>query len=204
MRIGIFGGTFNPIHIGHMNIADCAVHDAGLNWVLFIPSKNPYTKPNIDMATYHCRTMMTAIAISNERDRFDVCEDFIKDGEPTYTYLTVKKLKESFSSDDLFLILGEDAFLDFKSWKNYKDILEDIKGFYVYPRGKNSSKQAIKDLMDELKLSAPNLDLYMSLDAHELDISSTIIRDRIDRGLTCKYLLPEGVYQYILNHKLYK
>lgn len=204
MRIGIFGGTFNPIHIGHMNIADCAARDAHLDWVLFVPSKNPYTKPSDDMATYHCRTMMAAIAITNERDRFDVCQDFIEDKKPTYTYITVKKLKESLSSDDLFLILGEDAFLDFKSWKNYKEILKDIKGFYIYPRGENSSRQAIRDLMDELKLFAPNLDLYMSLNAYELDISSTVIRDRIKRGLTCKYLLPEGVYQYILNHKLYK
>lgn len=203
MKIGIFGGTFNPIHIGHMNIADNAARDLKLDLVLFVPSSNPYTKLNDNMATHYNRQMMAVIATQHDH-RFRVCDDYIEPGQPTYTYITVKKLKELYKEDKLYLILGEDAYIDFCKWKNYQELIKDITGFYVCPRDNKVSHDSLEVLYDNLRYLNPSLEVYVSADSYELTISSTEIRKRINEDKSCRYLLPEGVYQYILDHKLYK
>ena len=197
MRIGIYGGTFNPVHIGHMHVADTAARDLCLDKVFFVPSKNPYTKPYDEIESFFVRQMMVFLAVSDD-DRFCVGMDYSESNKPTYTYQTVERYRIKYPKDTIYLIVGEDAFVDIKTWKNYLEIFKYIDGIYVYRRGKG-----IRPLV-ELQAMYHVKELYCNRSEDTIDISSSMIRKRLKGGLSCKYLLPSGVYEYILNHKLYK
>lgn len=198
MRIGIYGGTFNPIHIGHLHIADAAATTLNLDVVYFIPAENPYMKDQTELLPYWRRATMVRTAIEDD-ERFEFRDDDVTNNlTPSYMYLTVQNIKEEqFSSDELFLIMGEDSYLQFKDWYKVDTIIENINGIYVYRRDNSLWTN------EQLVAMYPTLQIIVTKPEDNIHISSTIIRHRLRHKLGCQYLLPREVYRYIKYNKLY-
>ena len=172
MRIGIYGGTFNPPHIGHLHVADTARQRYGLDKVIFVPAGDPYMKEKAELASAWNRLSMTNLAVKGSLDdHFYVSPTEYEREKPSYTIDTLRYFKKVFPLDDLFLIVGEDAFRQIPKWKE-SDEIQNLAEIIVIER--------------------------------TINISSTMIREMIRHGDSCRYLLPYQVYDYILNHKLYK
>lgn len=196
MRIGIYGGTFNPIHIAHMQIADAAARALNLDKVLFIPAANPYMKNRSELVSYQHRKNMVVIA-TNHDARFEVRDDDVSGNEPTYTSITVENIRMEYPDAELFLILGEDSFIQLETWHDTETIFKNITGVYVYRRNDTSLTNG------QLVALYPDIQVIASMPSENLEISSTIIRYRLRHEFACKYLMPDGVYDYIVNNKLY-
>ncbi|MEN8250023.1 MAG: nicotinate (nicotinamide) nucleotide adenylyltransferase [Bacteroidota bacterium] len=189
MKIGLFFGTFNPIHIGHLIIANIMVETSDLNQVWFVVSpQNPFKKSK---------------TLAHEFDRYDMVQAAINDSyhlrvsdiefnmpRPSYTVDTLAFITDKYPEHNFSLIIGEDNLLSFKKWKNYKAILDNY-GLYVYPRPTDSKPE----LADH-----PNIHW---VDAPILNISATYIRDLVKRNKSIKYLVPDLVEQMIAQKKLY-
>ena len=187
------GGTFNPIHIGHMHIADVALKRMNLDCVLFCPSGNSYMKDPNEIVSAWDRFCMVSIAVEQD-DKFGVTTtDIVREG-PTYAIDTIRELKVVYPHDDLFFIMGTDAFNELPTWKDYSELVKLVQ--FIVVQRKNKINRAIKDEEQGR--------VYLLRDDIETDISSTQIRKAIKEGKTCKYLLPSGVYEYIEHKQFYK
>ena len=193
MRIGIYGGSFNPIHIGHLHVADIAARQMNLDRVIFCPAGDPYMKDPNEIASCWDRLSMVSAAIMQD-NRFMVSTvDAVRQG-PTYTIDTMRELKVVYPHDDLFFIMGTDAFNQLPRWKGYQELLE-LTDFIVVQR---------KNEVPRLRVGAEFIKIHILRDEIDTDISSTQIRQAIREGKGCKFLMPNNVYEYILNHNLYK
>jgi len=217
MKIGIFGGTFNPIHYGHLRVAEEAREMLCLDKVLFIPSGNPPLKSK-DLAAAVHRYKMTRLAVVKNR-KFDVLDIECTTTEKSYTVRTVAKLLDIYGEADLYLILGIDAFLDLPNWWKPEELISLINFAVVSRPGsrfmdlKSSPYLKIKDSylkkLDSRALQSHTVKLktrkkLVMLNLTPFGISSTEIRKRIKQGLSIKYMLPEEVESYIISNKLFK
>ncbi len=197
-RIGIFGGAFNPIHNGHLFIANEALNLFGLQKVIFIPTGNPVF-PKKDLLNKEDRLELTKIAISDKK-YFEVSDFEIKRNELSYFVDTLEYLIEKRHCDDCYSIIGEDAFLKFHMWKNYEKILK-LSKIVVAKRYEDNFK-TIKSYVKEYFLTYANRILFLS---HPLyPISSTLIRDRIKCDKSISYLVPKNVEEEIINNGYYR
>ncbi|MCU0446535.1 MAG: nicotinate (nicotinamide) nucleotide adenylyltransferase [Microscillaceae bacterium] len=190
MKIGLFFGSFNPIHIGHLIIANTMAEHTDLARVWFVVSpQNPFKKQ---------KTLL------HEFDRLDMVEKAITDNfkfkasdiefhlpKPSYTIDTLTVIQEKYPQDEFALIMGSDNLTQFKNWKNYDKILEYFS-LYVYPR----PNTAPSDLDQHPKVQWVQAPL--------MDISATFIRQCIQQQKSIKYLVPEAVEEYILRKKFYE
>lgn len=199
MKIAIMGGTFNPIHIGHINAALIAKKELDLDKVLFIPSGNP---PHKDVServeNKKNRFNMTKLAIEDIED-FEISDIEIEKREKCFTIDTLKKLNKLYSFENITLILGTDMFLSFEKWKDYDKILEmcdlTVIARFFDDTDKIKHKKMSFDEETQKKIKI--------LDSKVIQISSTEIREMILKGQnTDKFLLPK-VAQYIKLNKLY-
>jgi nicotinate-nucleotide adenylyltransferase len=188
MKIGLFFGSFNPIHIGHLIIANHFVSQAGLEQVWFVVSpQNPLKKKE---------------TLLNEYDRLHLVELAIKDNpafrssniefslpRPSYTIDTLAHLQEKFPAHEFVLIMGADNIDTLPKWKNYETLLKKFS-VYCYRRG-----------METTTFTHPAIKIF---DFPKLEISSTYIRKQVKENRSIKYLLPELVEQYIVDMNLYK
>lgn len=218
-RIGILGGTFNPIHYGHLRAAEEVRERVGLEKVLFIPSCNPPLK-GLDLANPEDRFEMTRLAIENN-PYFEISDMECKRKGKSYTVDTISELNRSMPEKDLFLILGIDSFLEIPKW--YKpDELLGMTDFIVVSRPgfrfeellpvlemrkEDEGHSYLKELdagttdLKEVSLKTGRKVLLMNITS--LDISATTIRRLIRIDKSIKYLLPESVEYYIISNKLY-
>ena len=188
-RIGVMGGTFDPIHYGHLVAANEAANALGLDEVIFVPTGEPWQKQNFTSGEH--RYLMTVIATASN-PRFKVSRvDIDRDG-PTYTIDTLKDIRFRYPEAELFFITGADAISQLLSWKSVADVLE---------------------MADFVGVTRPGHDLNVPENAHgrvtvleipALAISSTDIRERVRSSKPIWYLLPDGVVQYIAKHRLYQ
>lgn len=190
MKISLFFGSFNPIHIGHLIIANTIVGQPDVDQVWFVISpQNPFKSSN---------------SLLHEFDRLDMVERAIEDNfnlracdvefnmpKPSYTIDTLTYLTSKYPSHQFRLIIGEDNLKNFQKWKNYNAIL-DFYGLDVYPRPLSLSKGEIKN--------HPNVRM---VEAPLLDISATYIRSAIRSGRSIKYIVHDKVESYIHDKKLY-
>jgi nicotinate-nucleotide adenylyltransferase len=188
MKIGLYFGSFNPIHAGHLIIAQTLFQRGGLDQVWFVVSpQNPFKKQE-SLAHEHDRLRMVELAIEDNFD-FRASDVEFRMPKPSYTIDTLTLLSEKHPQHQFSLFLGSDNLSHFHKWKNYKAILEHYP-ILVYPRP------------GEVKtLDHPGVSY---VDAPLLDISATFIRQSIQDGLSVRYLLPERVEQYIVAKKLYE
>jgi nicotinate-nucleotide adenylyltransferase len=209
MRFGIFGGTFNPIHYGHLRAAEEVRYKAGLDKVIFIPSGNPPLKTEEIIEASHRYGMVRIATASNPH--FVVSDIEINEKEKSYTVNTVKKLKEIYPDDELFFILGTDAFLDIPNWWQPYELINMIDFILITRPGFGSSENILKSPF--IKTNSFNTHESLSLISERkvflvkvtaIDISSTEIRRLLKENKSIKYLLPESIEEYIYKHNLYR
>lgn len=196
MKIGLYFGSFNPIHVGHLLVATHIREAAQLDEIWFIVSpQNPF-KQNTELADENHRLQMVKLAIENV-DNFSVCDIEFHLPKPSYTHVTLKELIKEYPSYKFHLIIGEDNVAKFKDWKEADWILDNIN-VLVYSRQVSSKQYAIEN--DKTAYSLLNTE-YLNLPL--VDISSTEIRNRIKNNQSIKYFVTENVEQFITFHKLY-
>jgi len=202
-KIGIMGGTFNPVHHGHLVTAQEALDQFDLDEVIFIPTGDPPHKIDDLLAHAEDRYLMTVIATSSNSSFFVYRIEIDRKGK-SYTIDTVKELRKLFGSgSELYFITGADAILEILTWKNTREIVTLAKFIAATRPGYDLSK--IKELETTLFDDEDEGDQRIFImEIPALAISSTDIRQRIKIGRPVNYLVPEGVNNYILKHGLYK
>lgn len=197
-KIGIMGGTFDPIHTGHMIMAQVAQVACGLNKVIFIPSACPPHKQDKNVTDADERLEMVQLAISGN-DTFVASDIEMKRKGPSYSIDTVRELKQKYPEADFYFIIGMDSLLDLYKWHCPEELLKECK-FIVCNRPGYNFKDASPELKKLLTIYS---DSYMRLDSVNIEISSTNIRERIANGLPYQYMLPAKVYEFLNKHNLY-
>jgi len=216
MKLGIFGGTFNPIHFGHLRVAEEARELAGLDKVIFIPSGTPPLKTK-DIAPASHRYAMTKLAVRNN-PFFDVLDIECRGRQKSYTVKTLEKLRELYPDDRLHFMLGIDAFLDIPNWYR-SEILLSLADFIILSRPDRrfedmaaspylSAKKAILRKLDRetetaYRTTLRNGSSIILIKVSPVNISATDIRTRMKQGQSVKYLLPADVESYIISHHVY-
>ena len=199
-RVGIMGGTFNPIHYGHLVTAQEALKQFNLNKVIFIPTGEPPHKTLAKIASAEDRYLMTVIATASNSN-FIVSRIEIDKKGKSYTIDTVRGLRKKYGKGlSLYFITGADAILEILAWKNTEEIITLCSFIAATRPGYDLSR--IEDLTK--KLFNKNEGKISIMEVPALAISSTDIRYRIKSDRSISYLLPEGVCNYILKHGLYK
>lgn len=190
MKVGLFFGSFNPVHIGHLAIANYMVEFTDLDKVWFVVSPhNPLKKKNTLLADYH-RLQMVRLAIEYD-NRFKASNIEFSLPQPSYTIDTLTYLKEKHPKDKFVLIMGSDGLNTFHKWKNSDQVIADYPR-YVYPRP-GTDPELLSHLVNGSVVQAPLM-----------EISSTFIREAIANGKNIKYFLPEKVWEFIGEMNFYK
>lgn len=199
-RIGLYFGSFNPIHIGHLIIGNYMANSDLLDEVWFVVSpQNPHKKKKNLLADIH-RLAMVRIAVENNPvlKASDIEFGLPK---PSYTTFTLQALKEKYPHYDFSLIMGEDNLRTLHKWKNYEYILQNYR-IIVYPRVETIQEAAKSEkTTDNGILQLPNVSL---VDAPIMKISSSLIRNMIAEGKDIRYLLSEPVFTYLDEMNFYK
>ena len=185
MHVGIFGGTFDPVHVGHLAIARAALDSAGLDRVIFVPARRSPLKAPGPVASEGDRLTMLELAVKDE-PRFAVSPVELERPGPSFTVDTLEALK---GEGELSLILGSDALADLAKWRSPERIRE------------------LASLLVARRPGAPEPDARSgarSFDAPCLDISSRELRQRASRGLSLRYLVPDDVWRHIERKGLYR
>ena len=202
MKIGLYFGTFNPIHIGHLIIANHMAEYANLDqiWMIVTPH-NPFKKKSTLLADSH-RLQMVHLA-TEDFMKINPSDIEFKLSQPNYTVNTLVHLEEKYPNYEFSLIMGEDNLRSLHKWKNYEAILAHHE-IYVYPRmeAKHQTGEAIST-KTENKLFKGHPKIHM-IDAPVVEISSTFIRDNIKKGKNVQPLLPAKVWEYIDHNNFYK
>lgn len=198
-KIGVMGGTFNPIHYGHLATAEAVRNKYDLDKIIFMPSGNPPHKSKKEIIDKRHRYNMTMIATMSNT-YFETSDIEIKREGMTYTVDTLEQLKKIHGNSQIFFITGADALCDIDSWK-YLDKNFELATFVGATRP-GIEYDEVNQKIDQLKqkYNANILDIYVP----SLDISSTDLRNRIKKIESIKYLLPENVEKYIYKNNLYR
>jgi nicotinate-nucleotide adenylyltransferase len=190
MKIGLFFGSFNPIHVGHLIIANTLACNSDLDQVWFILSpQNPFKKNKSLLHEFDRYTLVEKAIADNFRLKVSDIEFNLP--RPSYTVDTLAVISEKHPDHQFVLIMGEDNLVQFENWKNYEKILEYYQ-LYVYPRPETPEHNF---------KTHPKVKF---IDAPLLDISATFIRNSIKEGKSIKYMVPEPVETYISWKKLYQ
>lgn len=199
-RVGILGGTFNPVHLGHLVIAQNALEVFDLDKVIFVPCANPPHKTSSILASAEHRMAMLESAIEDD-PRFEISDIEIRRNGTSYSIDTVTQLKRLSPSTEFHFIIGADSLLELHLWKDIGTLLK-LCTFVTFDRpGVNTSRIQPKDL--NLDPPWPGKLLKNVATGHLLDISSSDIRHRVAEGMSIRYLVPQSVEMYIAEHNLY-
>lgn len=190
MKVGLFFGSFNPVHIGHMIIADYMVEFTGLEQVWMVVSPHNPLKPKQTLAPDYDRLHLVRLAIGDHPKLRASDIEFYLD-KPSYTVDTLAYLREKYPDKEFALIMGGDNLMSLPKWKNYEFLLANYP-IYVYRRPRYE---------DETLAQHPNVRVF---DAPLLDISASFVRECRKTGKSIRYLLPESVYQYLETSHLYR
>lgn len=197
-KYGIFGGSFNPIHYGHLMICEYIKEEMGLDKVIFIPTGNP---PHKDLeVSAKDRYEMVRLAISPNPD-FEISDIETTRVKMSYTVDTIRELKKIYREEKLYFLIGLDSIFQLKTWMKIGDLSKEIE-FVVALRPGYINKEEINREIDFLrenfgtKVNLINTPLY--------EISSTDLRDRIREGKSLRYLIPKKVLDYIEESGFYK
>lgn len=197
-KYGIFGGSFNPIHYGHLMICEYIKEEMGLDKVIFIPTGNP---PHKDLGvSAEDRYEMVRIAISPNPD-FEISDIETTRVNLSYTVDTIRELKKIYKEEKLYFLIGLDSLFQLKTWKKIGDLSQEIE-FVVALRPGYIDKEEINNEIDFLR---ENFGTRINLIKTPLyEISSTDLRDRIHEGKSLRYLIPKKVLDYIEESGFYK
>lgn len=189
-KIGLFFGSFNPIHIGHLALANYFTEFTDLEQIWFVVTPHNPLKPKASLLNDYKRLELVQLAI-DDYPKFKVSKIEFELEQPSYTVHTLAHLKERYPDHSFALIIGEDILDGFEKWKNHEVILEQNQ-LYVYPRP-----------------GVPTTSFHTHhhvkfYDAPKMEISSTFIRDAIKNKKVIRFFLPEKVWKYIDDYNLYR
>lgn len=198
MNIGVLGGTFDPVHNGHLILADVAKEKLNLSTVLFIPAGQPWLKTEHAITPAEHRLRMLKLAL-DDTPYFRISEMEIERPGPTYTIDTISALKERLDeADELFFILGQDNLMQLPQWHQASELAQ-LCYLVAAPRP-GVKKPDLKALEAEIPGVTKRI---MLMKEPMIDISATNIRERVGRGLSVRHLVPEPVNRYLKENKLY-
>ncbi len=195
-KIGLYFGSFNPVHIGHTAIAGYLVEYAGIDNVWFVVSPHNPLKKKETLLADHQRLHMARLAIG-DNDRMKASDIEFRLPAPSFTIDTLVYLSEKFPGNEFSLIMGEDNLYTLHKWKNVTELINKYS-FYIYPR-RDLIKPADKGL-EEILATAD----IKFVDAPKIDISSTFIRNGIKEGKNMSYFLAPPVWKYIKEMHFYE
>ena len=189
MKIGLFFGSFNPVHIGHKVIASYLVDFTDLDKVMFIVSPQNPLKQKISLLDQYHRLQIIRAEIE-DNSKLEVSDIEFDMPKPSYTIDTLVRLKEKYPENDYSIIMGSDNLQNFHKWKNYEQILEDYS-VYVYPR-------------PGYEISGSHKNIHLIEGVPQMEISSSFIRKSIKEGKDISYLMPEKAWIYTDEMNFYK
>jgi len=209
-RIGIIGGSFNPVHLGHIHAAKFAKRKLGLTEVWFIPAfLPPHKSKELFVSSYH-RFAMLSLATHNY-PYFKILTTEVETSDVCYTIDTIKKLMKIINSSDLlYFILGNEAFLEIQTWKDYQELIKLIN-FVILQRNKEKQRLLFELPKFIIQRYASSLEEFLNdkdkniitLKGKMLDISSSMIREKLQEGEDVDRYLAKAVSKYIRKYKLY-
>ena len=200
-NIGLFGGTFDPVHNGHLHIARAFADETGLDTVVFLPAGDPYHKPQTTQTSAAHRLAMTELAAAEDA-RFAVSDCDIVRGGATYTFDTVQIFRQQFPASRLWWLLGSDSLMKLHTWKKWQTLVKQTH-IAVAMREGDSLGQTPRELHAWLGEALQNGSVRI-LQAPLCDISSTRILQDIRNGSLPDGLIPPQVARYIREHGLYR
>ena len=196
-RLGLLGGTFDPVHVGHLDAADAACAALGLDGVLMLPSSDPPHRPLDPRATAFHRFAMLALAIDG-RPGYRVSDLELRRSGPSYTVDTLRALHaDGWRAPELFFILGADAFADIATWHEHPAVLACANFVVVMRPGAPAAR-------DVARSTAAGVTGIYHVEARTRDVSSTAIRARLAAGQAIDDLVPAAVARHIAAHGLYR
>jgi nicotinate-nucleotide adenylyltransferase len=197
--IGVFGGTFDPPHMGHLILAEVTCDALKLDQVLFVPSADPPHKNKWPITDVKHRVAMLREAIA-DNPRFALSQVDISRPGPHYTVDTLRILREEFAGAELYFLMGGDSLHDFPSWRDPGGIIMQAKLAVMQRPGENANID-----LPALSAQLPGIeDRIVFVDAPIIGISATIMRERLRAGDSIRYQVPHAVERYIVRHGLYR
>jgi nicotinate-nucleotide adenylyltransferase len=199
MKIGVLGGTFDPVHTGHIELSEAVIHQLGLAYVLFVPAGNPYFKAERDITPVEMRLEMVRLAIMG-KPHLKLSTLEIERPGPSYTVDTIAELKASLApEDEIFFMLGWDILPELPKWREPARLIQLCR-IVAIPR----MNYRVPDLAP-LEKDIPGItERTIVLGGPIINISSTIVRERVASGQSIKHLVPPSVEKYIKENGLYK
>ncbi len=194
MKLGLLGGTFDPVHIGHLVLGETAREQLGLDSVLFMPTGQPWRKSGRDITPAAHRVEMLRRTIA-DNPAFELSLMEVEREGPSYTVDTLQELMRAGPGSEIFLIVGEDSLLDLPNWKAPERVVE-LATLVVAARG--------PDRVETGEMAAYVRERTVWLDMPLIDISATDIRERVRRGRPIRYLVAEAVKAYSREKGLYQ
>ena len=192
MKIGFFGGTFNPIHYGHLKNALSAKEQLKLDKVIFIPGKFPVHKNMDAQISAEDRFNMLLKAVKEFKE-FEVSRIEIDREEPSYTIITIQALNDIYPQCELFMIIGADSFNEMDTWKEFKRIINSVTVVVLKRKSDPVLREDMLDIISQLEI----------IDNEYIDISSTELRKKLKQKESVYELMPNNVIEYILEKRLY-
>ncbi len=213
MNIGVYGGTFNPIHFGHLRTAEEIWQKFKLKKVIFVPSANPPHKEGEEIIDPLHRLKMVTLAITGN-DHFEVSDlEILRPGK-SYTIETMRELKKQNPEADFYFILGIDAFLEIDTWYHWQELFSETNFIVTTRPGSPKvapSKMVPDKIRAQFKWHSKDMEFIhesgnkvIFTEVTELNISASMIRKLVREGKSIRYLLPRRVMEYILENGLYK
>lgn len=198
--IGVMGGTFDPIHFGHLRAAEEVLQGFGLERVIFVPSGRPPHKPALEVTLPEHRYLMVLLATA-DNPQFEVSRMEIDRAGPSYTLDSLREMRRMFSSEKaLYFITGLDAILEIGTWNGYRELF-DLADFIAVTRP-GYGVQALSDL--EKTLGEQSFAKVHPFPVTLLAIASSDIRRRVREGKSIRYLVPDPVVKYVEKERLYQ
>lgn len=199
MKTGVFGGTFNPVHKGHIMLAEYCMDSVGLDRIIMIPTAVPPHKISDNLASENDRLNMCKLACRG-KENFFVSDIEIKRQGKSYTYETLTQLKEIYPDDHLYTIMGADMFLTLNRWKN-PEIIFEKSSIITIPRDEENKLELENFYNKVLKAMGAS---SVILPNPVMSVSSTFIRENLDNFNLISDMLDKGVYDYIIKNNLYR
>lgn len=199
-RIGIVGGTFDPPHIGHLTAAEMARAELNLDCVLFVPTNRSPWKLTRHMSTTEQRLAMVCRAIA-DNPYFQLSRVDVDRPPPSYTFETLRLLAEQYRGSELFFIMGLDSFRDLGNWQNADEIVQLARIVVCARPGVKLDVGHVIALLHKLPALFERLTF---VEMPELEIAASDLQERVRRGQSIRYLVPDAVCEYIAQHHLYR